>query len=44
MAIMWPISADGRFLAEDSYTSGDGFAGIEHRKLDDSQIRTYVAE
>jgi hypothetical protein len=44
MAIMWPISADGRFVAEDSYTSGDGFAGIAQRKLDESQIRMYVGD
>jgi hypothetical protein len=43
MAIMWPIADDGRFLAEDSYTSGDGFAGIEQRKIDPSLIRTYDA-
>jgi hypothetical protein len=38
MAIMWPIDEDGLFLAEDSYTSGDGFAGIAGRKLDPAEI------
>ena len=33
MAVVWPMDKDGLVLGEDSYVSGDGFAGIEQRKL-----------
>ena len=41
MAILWPIDEHGLFIGEDSYVSGDGFAGIAERKLDPSQIIVY---
>jgi limonene-1,2-epoxide hydrolase len=41
MAILWPIDEHGLFIGEDSYTSGDGFAGIADRKLDPSEIVVY---
>jgi hypothetical protein len=41
MAILWPIDEHGLFIGEDSYTSGDGFAGIADRKLDPSDIVVY---
>jgi hypothetical protein len=33
MATLWPINEDGLFIGEDTYTGGNGFAGIETRKL-----------
>ena len=33
MATLWPIDADGKARGEDTYTGGDGFAGIADRKL-----------
>jgi hypothetical protein len=33
MATLWPISADGLFTGEDTYTGGNGFDGIASRKL-----------
>jgi hypothetical protein len=41
MAILWPIDEHGLFIGEDSYVSGDGFAGIADRKLDPSEIIVY---
>jgi hypothetical protein len=41
MAIIWPLGDDGLFIGEDSYTGGDGFAGIAGRKLDPSDIVLY---
>ena len=42
MAIVWPIDPDdGLFVGEDSYTGGDGFAGIEHRKIDPAAITLF---
>ncbi len=38
MAIFWPIGDDGLFTGEDTYTSGDGFVGIENRKIDPDDI------
>jgi hypothetical protein len=38
MALMWPLDEHGLFIGEDSYTSGDGFAGIADRKLDPAEI------
>ncbi len=40
MAVIWPIDEQGLFIGEDTYTSGDGFAGIAARKLDPSEIVT----
>ena len=33
MATLWPLDADGKIRGEDTYTAGDGFEGIEARKL-----------
>jgi hypothetical protein len=33
MAVLWPLDEHGLVLGEDTYTSGDGFAGIAGRKL-----------
>lgn len=33
MAVVWPIDEQGLVSGEDSYTAGDGFAGIANRKL-----------
>jgi hypothetical protein len=33
MAVLWPIGEDGLIVGEDTYVGGDGFAGIEDRKL-----------
>jgi hypothetical protein len=41
MAVIWPIDEDGLFIGEDSYTSGDGFAGIARRKIDPSDVLVY---
>ncbi|MBO2465182.1 nuclear transport factor 2 family protein [Actinomadura violacea] len=38
MAIVWPISEDGRIIGEESYTDRDGFDGIAGRKLKDGDI------
>ena len=38
MATLWPFDADGKVLGEDTYTGGDGFAGIADRKLDEADI------
>lgn len=38
MAVFWPIDEDGKILGEDTYTSGDGMAGIETRKLGPEDI------
>jgi hypothetical protein len=38
MAVVWPIDDDGTFIGEDSYTAGDGFAGIAQRKIDPSDV------
>jgi len=40
MCVLWPIGEDGLFTGEDTYTSADGFIGIEHRKLSPSDIAT----
>jgi hypothetical protein len=42
MAVIWPIDEHGLFIGEDSYTSGDGFAGIAQRRIEASEIVTYV--
>jgi hypothetical protein len=41
MAVVWPIDEHGLFIGEDSYTAGDGFAGIAQRKLDPSEVIVY---
>jgi SnoaL-like domain len=41
MAVVWPIDEDGLFIGEDSYTSGDGFAGIADRKIDPADVVVY---
>jgi hypothetical protein len=33
MCIVWPMDEDGLVIGEDTYTEGDGFAGIAERKL-----------
>jgi hypothetical protein len=33
MCIVWPMDEDGLVIGEDSYTEGDGFAGIAERRL-----------
>lgn len=33
MAVLWPLDDKGLVRGEDTYTSGDGFAGIADRKL-----------
>lgn len=45
MAIVWPIDPDdGLFVGEDSYVGGDGFAGIETRKVDPADIVLFTPE
>ena len=41
MAIIWPIGPDGLFIGEDSYTGGNGFAGIADRRIDPADIVVY---
>ena len=43
MAIVWPMDEDGLVIGEDSYVGGDGFAGIEQRKLRPEEIGTAEA-
>ncbi len=43
MAILWPMDANGKARGEDSYTSGDGFAGIAGRKLRAEDITPLAA-
>ena len=38
LAILWPIGPDGLFTGEDSYTAGDGFAGIADRRIDPADV------
>lgn len=38
MAVVWPLDRDGLVVGEDSYTVGDGFAGIAGRKIDLADI------
>lgn len=38
MATFWPMDEDGRARGEDTYTGGDGFAGIADRKIDPADI------
>jgi hypothetical protein len=38
MCTLWPVDEHGLARGEDTYTGGDGFAGIEHRKLSPDDI------
>jgi hypothetical protein len=38
MAVLWPFDEHGLAMGEDTYTSGDGFAGIAGRKLDPADV------
>ena len=38
MATLWPITIDGLFSGEDTYTGGNGFDGIASRKLGPGDI------
>ena len=38
MATLWPFGDDGLAKGEDTYTGGDGFAGIADRKLSESDL------
>jgi hypothetical protein len=38
MCVIWPMDAQGKVVGEDSYTGGDGFAGIAGRKLGPGDI------
>jgi hypothetical protein len=41
MAVVWPIDEQGLFIGEDTYTAGDGFAGIAQRKIDPAEVVVY---
>ncbi len=43
MATIWPMDESGKAKGEDTYTGGDGFAGIADRKLADSDIAELAA-
>jgi hypothetical protein len=43
MATLWPFDEQGRATGEDTYTGGDGFAGIADRKLAPDDIVQYVS-
>ena len=38
MAVVWPMDEQGLVLGEDTYTAGDGFAGIAARKLSPADL------
>jgi hypothetical protein len=39
MGVVWPVDhAEGKLVGEESYTGGDGFAGIADRKIAESDI------
>ena len=38
MCVVWPMDEDGLVIGEDTYTEGDGFAGIADRKLAPADI------
>ena len=42
MATLWPFDEHGLAVGEDTYTGGDGFAGIADRKLGAEDIAQYV--
>jgi SnoaL-like domain len=43
MATLWPFDENGLAKGEDTYTGGDGFAGIKDRKLAPGDIVQYAA-
>jgi SnoaL-like domain len=43
MATLWPFDEHGRAKGEDTYTGGDGFAGIADRKLAPDDIAQYAS-
>jgi hypothetical protein len=43
MAVLWPMDGEGKVRGEDSFTSGDGFAGIAGRKLRAADITALPA-
>jgi hypothetical protein len=43
MATLWPMDESGKARGEDTYTGGDGFAGIADRKLAESDIAELAA-
>ena len=43
MATLWPMDENGKARGEDTYTGGDGFAGIADRKLAESDIAELAA-
>jgi hypothetical protein len=38
MCVIWPMDEQGKVIGEDTYTGGDGFAGIAGRKLGPGDI------
>ena len=38
MAVLWPMNEHGLVIGEDTYTGGDGFAGIAERKLSRAEL------
>jgi hypothetical protein len=38
MATLWPFDENGLATGEDTYTGGNGFEGIENRKLDPADV------
>jgi hypothetical protein len=42
MATLWPFDEHGLAKGEDTYTGGDGFAGIADRKLSPADIAQYA--
>ena len=42
MATLWPFDENGLARGEDTYTGGDGFAGIADRKLAPDDIVQYA--
>ncbi len=43
MCVIWPMDAEGKVIAEDTYTGADGFAGIAERKLAPADIIAVTA-
>jgi len=42
MCIVWPMDEDGLVIGEDTYTEGDGFAGIAERKLAPDDVAEFA--
>jgi hypothetical protein len=42
MATLWPMDEHGLARGEDTYTGGDGFAGIAQRKLRDEDVLDFA--